>query len=243
MKNYEREKVDHGLSGDTVYKLKRNGNVFYLKISSPDRKDLLEREIRNIEWLGNYLPVPKVLDVGTAESNMYVLMSEIPGIPLHLSDEKPQKLISIMADGLKLFHSVDIPNCPLNQRLEVKLAAAFDNIKKGRVNTDFFEERNRNRLPEQIYEELLKQKPDEDLVLCHGDYCLPNILVYKGKLSGFIDLGLSGVSDRYQDLAIGARSIAYNIGEKYIQQFLEEYGLENPDERKMRYYRDLDELF
>ena len=44
----------------------------------------------------------------------------------------------------------------------------------------------------------------------HGDYCLPNIILKEHTVSGYIDVALAGVGDRYQDLALAVRSLAYN---------------------------------
>ena len=82
----------------------------------------------------------------------------------------------------------------------------------------------------------------EDLVLTHGDYCLPNILLHNGQLSGFIDLGRAGVADRHQDLALAVRSLAYNFGEGWAPLLFAAYGIE-PDETKLAFYTRLDDAF
>src|SRR5260370_34572936 len=40
-------------------------------------------------------------------------------------------------------------------------------------------------------------------VLVHGDYCLPNVLVMDGVLTGLIDVGQTGLGDPRVDLAAG----------------------------------------
>ncbi|WP_078546880.1 phosphotransferase [Litchfieldia alkalitelluris] len=75
------------------------------------------------------------------------------------------------------------------------------------------------------------------------DYCLPNIIVNKDRISGFIDLGRAGVADKYQDLALAVRSITSKLGEEYIQSFFEEYGIAEINEEKLEYYQLLDEFF
>ena len=38
---------------------------------------------------------------------------------------------------------------------------------------------------------LARLRPDRpaDLVVCHGDYCLPNVLIEDGQVAGFVDIG------------------------------------------------------
>jgi len=61
-------------------------------------------------------------------------------------------------------------------------------------------------------------------VLTHGDYCLPNVLVAGGKLSGLIDVGQAGLGDPRVDLAAGVWTLQYNFGPGHAREFLDAYG-------------------
>ena len=59
--------------------------------------------------------------------------------------------------------------------------------------------------------ETRRRQEDADRVVCHGDLCLPNLLVDGGRFSGFIDLGRLGVADRHADLAL----LVANVGDTF----------------------------
>ena len=61
-------------------------------------------------------------------------------------------------------------------------------------------------------------------VLVHGDFCLPNVLVTDGVLTGLIDVGQTGLGDPRQDLAAGVWSLQYNFGPGHGREFLDAYG-------------------
>jgi aminoglycoside phosphotransferase len=61
-------------------------------------------------------------------------------------------------------------------------------------------------------------------LLVHGDYCLPNVLVSRGTLSGLIDVGGTGLGDPRQDLAAGIWTLQYNFGKGFARDFLDAYG-------------------
>lgn len=95
--------------------------------------------------------------------------------------------------------------------------------------------------------ERLAQEPG-DLVVCHGDLCLPNIMISPQDFSvaGFIDLGRLGVADRHADLALlfansretwteGARAVTAQA------RFLDAYGTPADPER-LAFYLRLDPL-
>ena len=87
-------------------------------------------------------------------------------------------------------------------------------------------------------------RPEENLCFTHGDYCLPNIIVEKSRLSGVIDWDYAGLADPYVDLASCTWSLEYNYKEEadtLIPLFLETYGVEI-DEAKLGFYRRLYDL-
>lgn len=98
---------------------------------------------------------------------------------------------------------------------------------------------------------LKQNKPQEELVFSHGNYCLPNIFVKNDRISGFIDLGRSGVADIYQDIALYYRSLQHNFHGKYAKRTYDSFDAKilfdqleiEPDWEKIRWYILLDELF
>ena len=98
---------------------------------------------------------------------------------------------------------------------------------------------------------LVDNKPKKELVLSHGDFCLPNIFINNDKISGFIDLGRIGIGDKWNDIALCYRSIKWNAKGRYGGNG---YPKLNPDMlfdaleietnyEKIEYYTLLDELF
>jgi len=77
----------------------------------------------------------------------------------------------------------------------------------------------------------------EDLVVCHGDYCLPNAFFTGDVVTGYIDIGDLAVADRWVDLAVALRSLSapYNLGPGYEEIFLSAYGAAR-DEAKRSFY-------
>jgi kanamycin kinase len=82
---------------------------------------------------------------------------------------------------------------------------------------------------------------DEDPVVCHGDYCLPNVLIDAWQVSGFVDLGELGVADRWSDLTTATWSVTRNLGPGWEPLFLASYGTA-PDPAKRAFYRRLYQL-
>jgi aminoglycoside phosphotransferase len=94
-----------------------------------------------------------------------------------------------------------------------------------------------------LFDELLATQPVEtNLVFTHGDFCLPNVILKNGNVTGFVDWGNAGVADPYQDIALLTRSVSYNFGEDAVKKVFEIYGVK-PNWKKIHFYQLLDEFF
>jgi aminoglycoside phosphotransferase len=240
------QQVTIGCSEAQTYRLAGPVN-FYLKIA-PDHSKSLFLEKQRLDWLKGRLPVPEALFFGVEEGQAYLLLSEVPGLMAcdpFFKAELPV-VVKLLAEGLKMLHSLDIADCPFDQRLEVKLEEAYQNMLAGQVDETDFDAERQGMTARELYQRLIAIRPArEDLVFTHGDYCLPNILIdpAQNQISGFIDLGRAGVAGRYQDLALAARSLSYNLGAEWVSMLFEEYGLTKVDYARIEFYKLLDEFF
>ena len=235
-----------GFSSAQIFRLEtKNKNSLYLKIDSRHFKNSLSLEKRKLNWLKNRLPVPEVLLFAEDEMNEYLLLSEIFGVDASNDSLKTDlpRLVGELTDGLKMIHKLPIADCPFDARLEYKIELARERMINGLVDEKDFDEERQGRTAEDLFQELIATAPTaEDLVFTHGDYCTPNVILDKGKLSGFVDWSSAGIADKYQDIALLTRSVRYNFGKELEESVFEIYGIE-PDWEKILFYLLLDEFF
>lgn len=154
-----------------------------------------------------------------------------------------------------MLQKVGIPDCPRRSTLDEKLRQAEIRVRNGLCGMEDTEPGTYGpggfQNPAALLQWLKAHRPEERLVFSHGDCCLPNIFLHKGGISGFIDLGRSGIADEYQDIALCYRSLLHNFGGRFGREKRKDFNagalfreLEMcPDWEKLRYYILLDELF
>lgn len=239
--------IQDGLSAAQVFHLQLPAKSSYLKYLPHGTHFDLTGERERLLWLKDKLPVPDVLHWQTTEEGQYLLMSELKGFTCSQDEmvNNPALTVQLLAEALKQIHAIDWQNCPFSRRNKDLIHHCRTNMDKGVVDETDFDDWWWGQPVEQLWQEVIETRPaSEDLVLVHGDACLPNFLVLpeEKQVSGFIDVGALGVGDRYVDLALTHRSIIYNLGEKWVAPFFEAYGIA-PDPTKIRWYRLVDEFF
>lgn len=226
-----------------------------LKIQLSNRESANEYQV--MKWLEGKLQVPKVQAYVQELEQDFMLMSKLEGRMAcdDLYMRNPELLTEILAEGLKALWSINIEDFSFGLDLDRKLENAKVAVAKNRIDTEDAEPdtygENGFKDPADLLEWLVANKPEEDLVFSHGDFCLPNIFIKENKISGYIDLGRSGKGDKWQDIALCYRSLVHNYDGKYggtpyegfsPEMLFEKLGIE-PDWHKIRYYILLDELF
>lgn len=226
-----------------------------LKIEPTDHK--FESSVEMLRWLRGKVSVPEVLCAMEEDGRQYLLMSRIRGKmacdQAYTAD--PEALAELLAEALKALWRVDLSGCPKEHRLEDDLEEARKRVDLGLIDMDdvqpdtFGEDGFRD--PMHLLQWLTDNQPPLEPVLSHGDFCLPNVFFEDGTLSGFIDLGGCGISDKWRDIALCYRSLRDNISGHYASEpvadfdpdiLFEKLGIQ-PNREKLHYYILLDELF
>ncbi len=243
--SWDRDPV--GRSPSEVFRLEREGApALYLKREAQSSYGELADEAARLRWLSiQGLPCPDIIASTTDDGYDWLLMSALPGRDL-ASDPAldVEARVFMLASALRALHSLDIGSCPFNHQWSRRLAAAERRMRSGLVDEGDFDEARLGRSAADLYSELCEM-PDggEDLVVTHGDACLPNFVASGEIFSGYIDCGRLGVADRYQDIALACRSIAANFGEAFVELFCRNYGITPLDAGEMLRYQMLDEFF
>lgn len=236
-----------GRSPARVFRLEADGYApVYLKTEIVHPLSELAGEVSRLRWLASQgLACPEVIAHETDGEREWLLMSALAGTDF-VSDDRlpPVERVRILAEALRQLHGIDIAVCPFDHRLETRIAAAKARLLAGCVDESDFDEQRLGRSAQDLFRELVGRRPmTEDLVVAHGDACLPNFVVNGGTFSGYIDCGRLGVTDRHQDIALACGSIERNFGEDLVADFLKAYGNFEMHPEKVAYYRLLDEFF
>lgn len=245
--------VDIGRSDATTVRVRRPAGDWFAKVRRSDGpteelETTLADEAERLRWLAAHVPVPTVVEAGADDDHEWLVVTALPGSDATSLEHQfdPERLLRLLGEGLRRFHdTVPVDGCPFDSTTDTDLARAASRVEAGLVDESDFEPLFSGMDASRLYDLMIESRPggDDDLVVLHGDYCVPNVIVDAGSVSGFVDLGRAGVGDRHRDLGIAARSIAQNFGGHAVPVFIDAYGLEHPDLARLDFFVMLDEFF
>lgn len=238
-----------GMSPAEVYRLENKEHSVFLKRSSHLYRHTtydVKREYDTINWLSGKVNLPCAVHYEETSEYNTLLMSEMKGKDLEALKDNISiaDFVEYYVQALLKIQSVDIAKCPHNNCIDNRLKELRYLIDRGLADTnaDNWEENTNFTDGNELYEYLIKNKPEEDYVFSHGDLCNSNIFIDNNE-TGFIDLGRCGIADKWLDIAFCTREIRELTTEsKWIDLFFDRLGLQ-PDWEKIKYFILLDELF
>ena len=152
--------------------------------------------------------------------------------------------------AVRALHGLAVDRCPFDRTLVQMMHLAHATVAEDRVVVEFLPVTLQGTPPAQIIEQIETELPVRlaqeraQLVVCHGDLCLPNILVdpATGQVTGLIDLGRLGTADPYGDIALLLATARETWTDEVMarradQEFAEIYGTELDPERQDFYLR------
>jgi len=237
------ELIEAGESDASVY---RRGDVFAKRCGAGGVDELRDERDR-VQWLaGTGLPGASLVDWLEAGDGACLLTTAVPGVPgTALPARSYRGAMDSLGRVMRDLHS--LTDCPFERPLASVVATAEDVVRRDAVNPAFLTDEWRRLGPLELLDRVVAERPYVDsvaeLVVCHGDACLPNVIFDPVTLevTGLIDLGRLGIADRYSDLAL----ITIQLVDEWSADpapFLSAYGLPDPDQRRLEFFRLLDPL-
>ncbi|MFN8191264.1 MAG: APH(3') family aminoglycoside O-phosphotransferase [Nocardioidaceae bacterium] len=236
----------------------RDGAAYAKTARDPLTRAELEAERDRVAWLADTgFPGPSVLDWVEDGAAATLVTTAVPGVP---ASDLPRACVGDalprLAGLLRDLHALPVDRCPFDRRLAVTVEAAQQAAASGSIDLDDLDPDRRGRAPADLIAEVMAGRSRAaaaevaDLVVCHGDACLPNLLLDPDTLAptGVVDLGRLGTADRYLDLALITRSMSTTdlnpqYGAEAAAALLAAYGVAEPDAFRLTYYRLLDEFW
>ncbi|MGI5287812.1 APH(3'') family aminoglycoside O-phosphotransferase [Nonomuraea polychroma] len=228
----------------------------YAKCVPADHVTSLEAERDRVDWLSTQgIPGPRVLDWRLTAAGACMVTSAVAGVPAdRLPAPRLQAAWGPIADAVRRLHDLPAPQCPFTRDLTQMFATARDVVARHVVNPEFLPEDQQHTPAEELLARLAPQldhrleQESSQTVVCHGDLCLPNIIIDPETMNvaGFIDLGRLGRADPYADIAL----LLANARETWIDErqanwadetFADRYGIVLDRDRE-RFYLHLDPL-
>jgi streptomycin 3"-kinase len=247
--------VTTGESDAEVFR--RDDGWAYAKCIGPDGVEELDAEFRRIEWLsGTGIPGPDVAHWSASDRGACLVTTAVPGVPASgVSAVELRSAWQSITDVLRRLHALPAVDCPFDRSLATTFRLAEGVVGRGAVNAEFLPDEHRNTPPSELLAELRPQlehrlvQETRDRVVCHGDACLPNLMLdpITSGCTGLIDLGRLGTADRYADIALllaSSRETWCDEDEAGCadDEFFRSYGIETIDRDRLRFYLDLDPL-
>ncbi len=196
-----------------------------------------QAEADRLAWLDGRIPAAKALLVSNTSAIDWLVTSRLAGHPaLQIEAHGDmQGVPATLARALRTMHEyrVEPSEFPFEvgwTELAIDVTAGLDQLDPAEL-PDPYRRYSTERLV-QIWQQ--GRPATEDLVLCHGNPTLTNLII-DPDVVGWVDVGRLRLADRHLDLAIAQYSIHRNFGPDAVFAFFDAYELD-PDLVRLDHY-------
>lgn len=216
----------------------------------------LEGERERLVWAAAHdIPCAPVLDWHAGAGIACLVTGTVPGVTADaLSAGELGRAWASIADAVRRLHETPVADCPFDRGVARMFARAQDVVARDAVQPEFLPEEQVGtplavllaRLAARMDTRLAEERANS--VVCHGDLCLPNIVVDPATrtVTGFLDLGRLGTADPHADIALLLANSRETwpdepTAAKADRDFAHRYG-HALDAERLRFYLHLDPL-
>ncbi len=208
-----------------------------IKAVAVERRHVLDAEYENSRWLAEHVPTARAVHRVDEGDWAWLVSERLPGVPAHRPDLHGDvgSLAEVAGAALRRLHAIPLDHAPstIERGWEALSRLAEATAAHGLGELD--EAYQRYEADELLSIWCAGRPPVEDLVICHGDPALPNLMAFRGDFTGFVDLSAVRIADRHLDLAHAHVSIHRNLGAEAVYVFYEAYGTD-PDLLRLDHY-------
>ena len=228
----------------------------YAKVVSSGRVAELAAERDRSVWLADTeIACARALDWRETDTGACLVTQAVPGVPASTLDaDALRRAWPAVVTAVRALHGLATDLCPFDRTLAWMMPLARACVAEDRVVVEFLPEALQHTPATQILEQIEAELPARlaqeraELVVCHGDLCLPNVLVDTStdQVTALVDLGRVGTADPYGDIALllaTARETWLDeaMARRADQEFAEIYGTQL-DPARQDFYLRLDPL-
>jgi aminoglycoside 3'-phosphotransferase-2 len=226
----------------------RPGRAVLALHSRPPDQRALAHEIEHLFWLAGRASAPDVIATGRAEEGDEVAMIRMPvgAVPASRPEHgvDPANVAATLGKALRDVHLLPRDEAPPAPSLQELRREAAHRVAHGLV-TSRQDGPYRSRSPERLLANLdflVGELDPAAEVVIHGCPVLENLWIAPDLSVSLTGWWNAGVGDPHRDLAVASRSLNEVFGPAVVAPFLDAYGLDDVDLRRLDAHQLLDHL-
>jgi len=226
----------------------RAGRALLVLHARPPDQRSLAHELERLFWLAGRAAAPEVLATGRAEEGDEVAVIRMPvgAVPASLPDHgvAPATIAVALGETVRDVHLLPVASAPAAPGIEELRKEASHRVSHALVSRRP-DGPYRSQAPEQLLatlDALIDELGPADEVVTHGYPVLENLWLAPDQSISLTGWSRAGRGDPHRDLAVASRSLVETFGPAMVAPFLDSYGLDDVDLRRLDTHQLLDHL-